>query len=403
MRVLFLLDNFDDGSAQGEFLYRLCQRLTPVREITISTLAIGEDGALKDRLASFGIHGRALGMKGVFDYKKIRAEGARILFRADRPDIVHSLGSWPDICPRIFHSAREDVPYFTSVLDLDFCCEGRRHDNFFWRMGEKWTRKGVSGVISCGAWQEEQLKSRGIPEDLIVRIPPGIDGVQCYPVSESTKSQFRKLSGVADDDPLILCASRLIPSQGLRTILNAMKIIVDDLPSAKLFLIGDGPRREELEKIVRDHGLEKNVRIIGSLSSVLAKLFSSADVVIQGATNEAFPLYVAECFAAGTPVVAANYGGNPELVTDSETGLLYPPGNSQALAEHVLILLDDWDLRTDMGRVAREHVLSKFEITDTAENYIQLWRDHAPEAQWLTTTSLHIEELDEIKSQVLGE
>jgi glycosyltransferase involved in cell wall biosynthesis len=135
---------------------------------------------------------------------------------------------------------------------------------------------------------------------------------------------------------------------------------------------------------------------------VLAKLFSTADVVVHTCTDEPFPLNVAEAQASGTPVVAFESAGNREVIRDGETGLLVAPGDVKGLADSILMILEDPEMREGMGELAREFVLEKYEIGDSAEKYIALWRNLAPHALWQTTTSMHLDDLEEFKREAAG-
>lgn len=408
MRLLFLLDNFSDDDAAGGMLLRLCRRMVAVRELTLSCTALGADGPMGERLTALGVHTRALGLGGWRDWKKFKEAGRKALYRADRPDVVHSFCRWPDLGARFFHGGREDVPLVTTVIDMGFCSRGTGsstpcvHDNLPWRLAERWTRRHMGMVVASCEGVRRGLIARGIPPVRLRHVPLGVDGVTSYPVSPATADRFRSLLGVTAETPLLLCATRLEEHIGLETVIDAMPAILAAHGEARLFIVGDGPAREAIERRIANLGLQESVTIIGHLSSVLARLYSTADVVIHVGPPLAFSAAAAECMAAGSPVVAARVGGIPEQVVHEETGLLYDPGDAKGLASAVKVLVEDRELRDGMGQLAREHALQHHEITATTEQYVQLWRDMAPAALWETTTSLHIEELQEMKREALG-
>lgn len=403
MRVHFLLDNFLDDDATGAVFFRLCQRWIPHRELTLAAIAFGEDGPLKERLESLGVSTMLLPWKGLRHFRDIREAGKRVLYSADRPDVLVSLCRWPDLPARFFHYGHRDVPLIASLHEMDFCKPGATPEPFLRRTVERFTRKRVTAYICTCARQEVELARRGIPKDKLFFIPMGVDGLQCFPIAESNKERFRSLLGVESSAPLLIATGRFAKGQGHEDLLRAMPQVVRRYPEVRLFLIGDGPLRSRFEHMTQELGVAEQVRLIGHLSAVTAKLFSTADIVIHTIQNEPFSLTIAEAQASGTPVVAYRSGGNEELVRHGRTGLLVPPGSSTDLADTILTLLDDADLRTAMGEAAREAMLEHHEIGESADRYVRLWRQLAPNALWKTTTSVHIEDLEEFKREAAGE
>lgn len=404
MRVLFLLDNYDDDDPAGILFHRLCQRWAPIRQLNLSTIAFGGDGPLAERLRALGIGARVLPWDGLqlANVKLIREEGRRLLARADRPDVIMSFGCWPDVAARLFHGGNKFVPLVHSLCSSCHCCATGGRGGLLPKIVERFTRNWVGNFVICSESMREDLERRGIPHQRTVHIHMGVDGVQCFPVGSPTKARFRSLLGVPAEAPLILCAGRLSGEGGQSDLIAAMPKILAEQPAAHLYLIGDGPCREKLVAEVERRGLGKSVRIIGHLSSILAKLYSTADVVVHTAAAEAFPINIAEAQAAGTPVVAYRAGSNAEIIQDEATGFLVDPGSSDALATAVLRLIEDPELRHSMGEAARQFILENREITQTADAYVLLWRDLVPVAPWETTTSMRLEDLEEIKREVAG-
>jgi len=123
-----------------------------------------------------------------------------------------------------------------------------------------------------------------------------------------------------------------------------------EVPEAQLVLVGDGPERESLERLVRELGLADRVRFLGSLSrdEVLRQLAGARAAVLSSAW-ENLPHAAVEALAVGTPVVSTAVGGVPEVVHDDENGLLVPAGDVPALAAALRRMLEDDALH---GRLA---------------------------------------------------
>jgi L-malate glycosyltransferase len=123
-----------------------------------------------------------------------------------------------------------------------------------------------------------------------------------------------------------------------------------------LVLIGDGPERDSVERLVRELGLTAWVKLVGEQREVVWMLQSS-DVFVLPSEVESFGLAALEAMSCGVPVVASATGGIPEVVRDGVTGFLHPVGDLEAMAASTVRLLENEDLRARMAAAAREHAV----------------------------------------------
>jgi glycosyltransferase involved in cell wall biosynthesis len=130
-------------------------------------------------------------------------------------------------------------------------------------------------------------------------------------------------------------------------------------PDVRFVIVGGGPRRTELEALVRERGLETSVRFEGHREDVPA-LLRQADVFVLPSRSEAFPNGAMEAMAAGLPVVASAVGGLLDLVAHERTGLRLPPGDPEALAEALESLLRAPSRVDVMGTAARREVAERY-------------------------------------------
>ncbi|MDQ4145280.1 MAG: glycosyltransferase [Actinomycetota bacterium] len=156
-----------------------------------------------------------------------------------------------------------------------------------------------------------------------------------------------------DRPPTVVCVAKLRPEKGHTLLLSAFQRVAASLPDARLVLVGDGEAREQIAEHVTTLGLGGHVEITGRVPEVWPYL-ARADVFALASTTEAYGIAVAEAMAAGLPVVASAVGGVPELVRPGVTGELFPPGDEQALAAHLLRLLTSPHARRRMSAAARE-------------------------------------------------
>ncbi|MEM0172221.1 MAG: glycosyltransferase family 4 protein [Thermoproteota archaeon] len=180
---------------------------------------------------------------------------------------------------------------------------------------------------------------------------------------------FVPLSGVPEkeDHPVIVYAGRLKRAKRPDHAVKAFKIVKQKIPEAELWIIGDGYLRKDLEKI-SDNG----VKLLHNLSNDdRRKLIKKAWVLVNPSVREGFGLNVIEANALGVPCVAYDVGGLRDSIRNGETGLLVKPGDVQALAEGLLKVLTDEDLRGKLSESALEHSRN-FSWDRTAEEFMKV-------------------------------
>src|SRR5208283_5544651 len=114
------------------------------------------------------------------------------------------------------------------------------------------------------------------------------------------------------------------------------------------------------------NGLDPYVSFLGDFYGI-PDLLAALDVVVLPSTSESMPNVVLEAMSAGRPVIASAVGGCLELIDHNRTGLLFPTGDSRALAEQIVMLLSRPERRAELGRIARQHAESEFDINIAAK------------------------------------
>jgi colanic acid/amylovoran biosynthesis glycosyltransferase len=162
----------------------------------------------------------------------------------------------------------------------------------------------------------------------------------------------------------LVCVGRLSQEKGHVGLLTAFAAVLAQGINAELVLVGSGPEKSTIEQKIIELGLRKNVSLTGMLNEddTLAQI-AGADALVMASFMEGLPVVLIEAMALDVPVIAPRVAGIPELVHDERNGLLFSPSNWDELAERMLQLLGDPNLRERLGRAGREYVLTSFEIT----------------------------------------
>lgn len=156
------------------------------------------------------------------------------------------------------------------------------------------------------------------------------------------------------------------------TLIKAMAKVIRKCPNVSLLIIGDGPKRMELEELTHKLGLVDKVIFTGNRRDI-PQLLNVLDIVVLSTFYEGTSITLLEAMAAAKPVVASRVGGNPAVVEDGITGFLVPPADSEALAACLLGLLGDKNLRQKMGNSGWQLVNKRFNLRQMTENYEKLY------------------------------
>ncbi|MBH8563487.1 glycosyltransferase [Nostoc sp. CENA67] len=159
-----------------------------------------------------------------------------------------------------------------------------------------------------------------------------------------------------DHRPILLFVGRVSAEKNVTQLLEIFPIIAAKIPDVHLVIVGSGAKQEELRQ--QSQKFKSNITIWGeSHGTELLGWFARADVFVNPSVTENFCTTNMEALASGTPVVAANAGGNPEQVIPLINGLLAEPNNSTDFAQKVIAILENPDLKADLSRQARPSVL----------------------------------------------
>ncbi|MDQ2052606.1 glycosyltransferase family 4 protein [Natronolimnohabitans sp. A-GB9] len=209
-----------------------------------------------------------------------------------------------------------------------------------------------------------ELLDRGIRTDIEV-IHNGIDCEQFAPQATD--------GGVSS--PYIVFVGRLQPGKGAHYLIDAFSRIAGSHPDQRLVIVGDGPRRDELEQLARKKGVAERVEFMGEVpNDELPAIVGDADVFALPSLAEGLPRTVLEALACETPVIATDLEQLRPLVDG--VGRLIPPESPPELADALDELLEmDPERRIEMGMEGRERILDDYSWRDTVEQTTAVYTD----------------------------
>lgn len=165
---------------------------------------------------------------------------------------------------------------------------------------------------------------------------------------------------------------QLIPRKNISFLIKSTRELAPLFPNLRLVIIGEGWYRTELEKEVAEYGLENIVTFMGACDNAI-NLMTAFDIMCLASIYEGMPNVVMEASSVGVPCVASNIAGTPDLIDDGETGFLFEPDNNDVLTSKLKRLLEDKQLREDMGTAARKRMGKTFSIENMVASYRKLY------------------------------
>jgi len=233
-----------------------------------------------------------------------------------------------------------------------------------WRLSQKIAHR----IAPCSEWLRRICIVAGIPENKLATVHNPVD-----------VERFATLSTpghVADRGVVkLLIVGRLHPVKGVDIALKALALLRDEF-GTRLFLrvVGEGPQRKLLTRLVSELQLEKQVAFLGYRHDV-ESLIQDSDIVLVPSRYEPFGMVAAEGGAAGRPVIVSRIGGLSEIVNDGVTGLLFAAGDPYDLAQKILTLSSDKSLAKRLGENARRRVSRLFAPEVIAEKIVEIYRE----------------------------
>lgn len=226
--------------------------------------------------------------------------------------------------------------------------------------------------ITCGENMKEHLVERcGFPDHKVVSIPTGVSP-EFFSVKKNPDA--RKKYGLDTNSIVITNVGILRSIKGHEVTLKAVKTVVDTFPQARFLLVGDGPRKEILERLVQDLGISQHVMFTGFVKDI-PEIYSFSDIAVLSSWSEGLPQSLLQAMAAGVPVVATRVGGVPEVVIHEKTGLLVDPGDHEGLAKGIIRILGNPDMSARFAESAKKHVMDNHSVKYMVDKIEGLYKD----------------------------
>lgn len=288
----------------------------------------------------------------------------RRILRRYRPEILHLhftgfIGPYPWLAK------------LCSVEQVFFTDHSSQPEGYVTRRAPVWKRclarlvnLPMTRVITVSQYGCRCVAGRGlVPLDRIEMVYNSADLSRASNAPEKA-AEFRSKHSIAGHRTLVTQVSWIIPEKGIADLLAAARLVIAQNPDVHFAFVGEGAHRERYTNQTAELGLEGHVTWTGQVDDPMAEgVYAAADVVCQVSRwEEVFGYVIAEAMSCSKPLLATRVGGIPELVEDSKTGFLVDRGDVRAIADRILELAADRELRERLGRAGCQAAEAKFDL-----------------------------------------
>lgn len=359
IKVMHVITDMKIGGA-GKWLLNLLHNYD--RDKLDIVVAIPEGSMLKDEIGMLGV--RTVEIKGIgdksLDMNSINA--FRRLFKLEKPQIVHTHASL---------SARvaAKLAGVKSIIFTKHCIDSPK-TGIKKLVSASINKKLSSRIMAVSEAVKQNLLDAGIPDKMITVIYGGVDPID--KLSPREIEEIKKSYGIDGKELVFGMAARLSEVKGHKYLIEAAENVLNKRNDIKFVIAGAGPMEPQLKQLVEDKGLKQNFVFTGFIRDI-GRIYNIFDVNMVCSVSEALCLQLIEGMSIGKPMIGTNVGGVPEVIQHGETGLLVQPRNPEELAQAILALAENADLRKAMGQKAARVMEEKFSASVMAKKISMLY------------------------------
>lgn len=307
-----------------------------------------------------------IGMKGSKDFAKAYSK-LRGLVKSFKPDVVHSHMFHSNIISRLLRLTT-NIPKVISTAHSSN--EGGKARMLAYRLTDHLT--DISTNVSKDA-VDTYVLNRAVRYDKMIPILNGIDTNKFSYSSKDRKEQRERLNIV--NNKMILCVGRLDKPKDYPNLLNSIVMLKNIRNDFKVFIVGDGPLKEELNDMVIELGIKDYVSFLGIRRDVKA-LMSATDIYVMSSAWEGLPMVILEAMSCERLVVATNCGGISDAL--SSAGIIVDVKNNVQLFTKLNEALNmSPEKRLDFGSAARQRVIDNYSLDINVSSYLKIYEDES--------------------------
>jgi glycosyltransferase involved in cell wall biosynthesis len=316
-----------------------------------------------DRWSFMKIRGHRMTLGAIPPFSLSAVGEARKAAEDFDPDVVNLHYVMPTGLAGVYVEKKLGIPTVVTYNGRDVPGPGIPH---FWGGWHRWVGRSCTDMTFVSGYCRDVIFGSDSEEGHV--IPNGVD--KPAKVTQEDVAELRRKLGIKDEERVLFALQRLDSLKRVDVIIRSLPGVLSEHPKTRLLIGGKGSDLARLKDCVHELGLGEKVVFAGFLpKEELPTYFELADLFVFHSTYETFGMVLAEAMSYGKPVVSVSSTAIPSVVDHGQTGWLVPPMNSSAMAEAVNRLLNDPDLRRDIGQQGRKQAKSTFDWDHIAESY----------------------------------
>ena len=238
--------------------------------------------------------------------------------------------------------------------------------------------KATTSIVTTGeAVRRMLIQDLGLDPERVVSVPTGVDSTLYKPVTKAEKKMLREKLGIPKDKLIVGTVATLRLLKGIEYLFDAIRLLNNT--QCLLYVVGDGPQRARLESWILEHGMERQIAMVGEQRNVHEWL-QSFDIFAFPSLAEGVPQALAQAMLTELPCVTTNVGGIPELAIDQVTALVCDPRNEAEIEKRLRQMISRPLIAKVLAKNARTHCekgLSLARMCTAMEHHFQLCKSIA--------------------------
>lgn len=378
-RIFCVITQGEEGGAQ-RFVSQLAHGLTRERFELYVVWGASSESALARLLPPHVTYGTARNLvRSISPIRDLRAVyELRSMMAEYRPDVVLCISSKAGFVGSLaahgLRSALPDLKVIYRIGGWTFNDPWPTWKKRLYRWLEKFSARWKDIIVLNNSHDLDQAHRLGImPRSKVVRIYNGLDAYLPFLERDSARAflNHRVPESVQSTpyDWLVGTVANLYKTKDIPALIGAAARVGGNV---RFVVMGDGPQRRELDRLIIQYGLEDRFFLLGRTRNAWRYL-TGLDVFVLSSVKEGFPWALLEAMAARVPVVATRVGAVPEMLEDGVSGIVCDPENSEQLAQGIVRLLSNDKLRQDLAIAAHQQVLNKFSLREMIAQFERLF------------------------------
>jgi glycosyltransferase involved in cell wall biosynthesis len=228
-------------------------------------------------------------------------------------------------------------------------------------------------IVSGRDIRNTMIQDNKMISDQVISAPAGVD-VEQFSVNRNL-DDIRPNYNLDNSHFVVGIVSVLRSWKGHQYLIEAIRELTGFIPNIRLIIVGDGPQKQNIEKLIQELGMKDYIVLTGHQTDP-APFYQAMDVmVLPSYAGEATSQVLPQAMLMGRPVISTDTGGLSEVVVHNQTGLIVPVKNSKKIGEAIQLLFSDSDLRTKLSEQGRAHAIKNFTFDKMIETTEQVYLD----------------------------